>query len=121
MGTTISNGTDTLTPELVDGWEPTREARTIVHTILGSNQGAVTLRPHALRSGTLAIVVGTDAAIATALESLLTAGDVLTLADTEQPTVNMSFVVSGRVEGPRLDDETREVWLIDAEFQEVAS
>ena len=121
MATTISNGTDTLTPELIDGWKPTREARTIVHAILGSNQGAVTLRPHALRSGTLAIVVGTDASLAAAIEGMLCSGDVLTLADNDQPLVGMSFVISGRVEGPRLDDDTREVWLIDADFQEVAS
>jgi hypothetical protein len=119
MATTISNSSDTLTPELVDGWEATRAARTVVHEILGSNEGAVTLRPHALRSGTLAIVVGTDAALAVALEGMLTAGDVLTLASSEQPTIAMSFVVHGDVSS-RLDD-TRKVWLIDAEFQEVAS
>lgn len=119
MATTISNGLDTLTPALVDGWEATREARTIVHDILGTNDAAVTLRPHKLRSGTLAIVVGTDPALAAALEAMLSAGDVLALASTEQTTVAMSFVVSGDVT-LSLDD-TRMVWLLEVDFQEVAA
>ncbi len=118
MSTTISNGDDTLTPALVNGWEATREARTIVHDILGTNEPAVTLRPHKLRSGTLEIVVGTDAVLAAALDGMLSAGDVLTLASTEQP-VGMAFVASGDVK-LSLDD-TRMVWLIEVDFQEVAA
>lgn len=119
MATTISNGTDTLTPDLVNGWEATREARTIVHDILGSSEGAVTLRPHKLRAGTLAIVVGTDAALAGDLEVMLCAGEVLTLESSDKPTIGMSFAVHGDVTS-RLD-ATRKVWLIDADFQEVGS
>lgn len=119
MATTISNGTDTLTPKLINGWEATREARTIVHDILGTNEPAVTLRPQGHRTGKLEIVVGTDASLAASIESMLCAGDLLTLASTERPTLGMSFVVAGDVV-TRLDD-TRQVWLIDAEFREVAS
>lgn len=118
MATTITNGTDTLTPTLIDGWEATREARTIVHQILGSNEPAVTLRPQGLRAGTLEIVVGTDASLAASIEEMLCAGELLALASTSQP-VGMSFVVSGDVT-TRLN-ATRKVWLISAEFQEVVA
>src|SRR5690606_6363938 len=119
MATTISNGTDTLTPELVDGWEAAREGRTLLHTILGSNSPAVTLRASAPRTGTLRIVVGTDPSLAADIEAMLSAGSLLTLASTERAAVNMTFVVSGEVT-TSLDGDTRSVWLIEAEFQEVA-
>jgi len=119
MATTISDGTDTLTPELVDGWEATRAGRTILHTILGSNSPAATVRASAPRTGTLRVVVGTDPSLAADIEAMLSAGKLLTLASTERAAVNMTFVVSGQVT-TSLDSETRSVWLIEAEFQEVA-
>lgn len=119
MATTISNGTDTLTPALVDGWDAERSARTIVHEILGTNEPAVTLRPHGLRTGTLTVVVGTSATLAGQLDDMLRAGDVLTLASTEQPSVGMTFVANGRIRTSL--DATRKVWVIEAEFHEVAT
>lgn len=120
MSTTISNGTNTLTPRLVSGWKHTRESRSIVHDILGTSAPAVTLRPAALRSGTLLVVVGTDDNLVASMEGMFSAGDVLTIASTERPLVDMSFVAVGDVT-VTLDDETRTVWTIEVDFQEVAA
>lgn len=118
MSTTISDGTTTLTPILVDGYESKRESMTIVHTIIGSPEPAVTLRPASMRSGTLSVVVGASRSLALQFEAMLGAGRVCTIADTTVD-VAMSFVVVDELT-VALDDTTRSVWVVSFDFQEVA-
>lgn len=119
MTTTISNGTTALTPQLVDGYEAARESGNLVHSIIGSTEPAITLRPANMRSGELRIVVGSDRALALQFEALLAGGTVCALADTDVD-VAMSFVVTDSI-STELDDETRAVWIVVCGFQEVAA
>lgn len=116
MTTTISDGTDTLTATVMDGYNATRQSRTVLHPILGSNAPAVSLREAALRSGTHRLMFQTLTVAEDAL-AMLGSGYELTLADTDRANVAMTFVVSGdlRLE---LDDETRDLWVIEFEYQE---
>jgi hypothetical protein len=116
--TTISDGTTTLTPLLVLGWSPTREARSRAHPLIGSPNPDVTLRPHASRSGTLRILCEDESAAA-AMEALHTAGLLLTLADPDLASVGMTYAVTGPV-NPELDPQTRRRWVVSADFTEVS-
>lgn len=117
--TTISDGTTTITPLLVTGYESTRQSRNVIHDIIGREDPEVTLRVAGLRTGTLEMLVST-LANALALEALHTPGVVMTLADVDLPGLNMDYVTSGDI-GVQLDDETRDRWLVTVDYQEVAS
>lgn len=51
--TTLTNGTATITPALVLGWETHRTSRTVLHDVLSRSDPEVVLRPSATRAGTL--------------------------------------------------------------------
>lgn len=118
MATIITHSTGVITPEIVNGFEAEREARTIVHTILGRSDPDITLRPFGLRTGTLKLVFATGAEAAAAVTAL-TFPQVLALSDPDVPQVAMSFVITEGSLAPKLDPQTRTVWLIDVPFQEV--
>ncbi|SDT69445.1 hypothetical protein [Jiangella sp. DSM 45060] len=117
MTTTITDGTTTLTPLLVLGWAPARQARTRVHQLLGRPDPDVTLRPHALRAGQLRILCADEVAAA-AMEQMHAAGTVLTLADDDVATAAMAYVVSGQLT-TELDQVTLLRWVVTADFTEV--
>lgn len=120
MTTTIAHVTGVVVPEVVNGFEGTREARTIVHAILGRPDPDVTFRPAGLRTGTLRLVFATGAAAAAA-EAALTVPQVLTLIDNEVPEVGMSFVVAEGDIVTTLDTTTRVVWIVALPFREVTT
>ena len=115
---TFSNGTDTVTPVLIDGFRSESESGTVVQRLIGSEDVAVTLRPATLRTGTFILHMGTDEAAAAAAEDLFRAASLWSLSVTERPTVDMSFVVVGRIVR-ELDGGTRNVWFIRFDWQEV--
>lgn len=115
--TTISDGATTLTPLLVLGWSPVRESRTRVHPLIGRPDPDVTVRPAALRSGTLRILCEDEAAAA-AMEALHAAGAVLTIADDDVTAVSGAYIVSGLL-SVELDPQTRRRWVVSADFTEV--
>lgn len=115
--TTITDGSTTLTPLLVLGWQATREARTRVHQLIGRPDPDVTLRPSAARTGQLRILCASEAD-ATAMEALHAAGFVLTLADDDVAAVGMAYVVSGAL-GVELDPGTLTRWVVTADYTEV--
>jgi len=119
MATTIQ--ADTLGPytvTIMDGWNATRESRAIYHPILGfSPTAVVSLRPARPRSGTMSLVVAEEW-IANNIVLTVCAGLVCRLEDTDRPALNMNFVVVGDTT-LELDDDTRDVWLITIDYQEV--
>lgn len=116
--TTISDGTTTITPILIDGYESNRASRNVVHPILGTNVPAVSLRPAALRTGHLTALVENRAA-AVALESVLAGANLLTFTDTDT-TLSMTFVLGGdgRID-VTLDRNTRRRWTVEFDYVEV--
>lgn len=117
MSTTISDGTTTITPELVLGYEVAQESRNIIHTILGRATPDVTLRFTTLRVGTLQMLFKT-ATEAEEARQLHINPIVFTLESTEIPEADMSYVVSGSI-STVLEDETRKLWTVSVDFQEV--
>ncbi|WP_053205840.1 hypothetical protein [Jiangella muralis] len=116
--TTISDGTTTLTPMLVLGWTPARQARTVAHPMIGRPDPDVTLRPHATRSGQLRILCADEAA-AVAMEAMHASGVLLTLADDDVTSVAMTYAVTGPL-GHELDPVTLVRWIVTADFTEVS-
>jgi len=118
VATTISDGTDTLTATIMDGYSAIRAGRNVVRRVLNSNVPAISLRPAALRRGRHRLVFESESVAEDAAAMLASAAE-LTLADTDRPNVGMTFVVPEggdiRVE---LDDETRDAWIVEFDFQE---
>ena len=117
MTTTVTSGTTTLTPILVDGYRSIREAGNVLHSIIGTEWHAVTLRPARPRAGTLGLLCA-SLADALAMESLHAAAATLSLADTDHSGLAMAYVASGKIE-VELADETRAHWWVRVDFQEI--
>lgn len=118
MASVIIHSTGTITPNVINGFVATREARSIVHTILGRSDPDVTFRPVGLRAGTLTLVFA-DGSAASSAEAALIVPQVLTLTDPDVPEVGMSFVVAEGDIVSRLDDGTQKVWIVEVPFREV--
>lgn len=117
MATTITTGSTTITPLLVTGWQASQESRNIVHTIIGRSSPDVTLKTANMRTGTLEMLFGT-AADADEARTLHVEAAVFTLTSSELSQVNMAYVVAGSISSI-LEDETRRLWTISVDFQEV--
>jgi len=115
---TISNGVDTITPDLVTEYSTSQDARNVYHDILGRADDDVSLSADSLRSGSLALLFE-DRAAAWAARALLAAPDVWTLTDPDVPEVGMTFTRDGALQ-VELDPETRALWLLSVGYQEVA-
>lgn len=117
MTTTLSTSASSLSPETVTGWTSTREANNLIHTIIGRADPDVTMKPAGLRTGTLEMLFLT-LPLALAAESLHAGEGVLHLQDSDHAALEMYYVASGAIE-LELDDETRSLWLLRVDFQEV--
>ena len=121
MSTTITHGDDTITPTLVLGYAADREGQNRVHPIVGSERADVTFRPAKLRRGTLRLGFAGASSETDSLEaeSLHALGGLFMLLSTDRASVEMSYVVDGRITR-ELEDVTRKNWVVSVEFQEVA-
>jgi hypothetical protein len=117
LTTTLSNGTDTIAPDLVDGYESSRTARTLTHDVIGRADPDITLRPADTRKGQLRLVFGDEAAAAAA-EISHAGTSVWTLTTSDLTTIGMRYVVA---EGDvtRILDATRACWIVTVPFREV--
>lgn len=115
--TTISNGSTTITPSLVLGYTARRATRNVVHQVIGRPDPDVTLREAASRTGTLRLLFTTETAAHDAVEALASA-DVWALSEDDLTTIDMRFVASGEIE-KALDDRTRTIWTVTADYTEV--
>jgi hypothetical protein len=115
--TTITDGTTTITPDLVLGWDSTRDARTQVHPVLGRSDPEVTLRPSAVRTGRLQLWF-VEQADAVAAELAHAGTSVWSLnAGPDAPGLP-AYVVSGAVT-LHADGSSLDRWLVEVEYQEV--
>ena len=122
MGTTISHAGGEIEPTAVLGYSADRATANIIHPILGRANPDVTMRPAALRTGTLSMGFHGDAAEldSKTAEDAHATGEVFTLVSTDVETISMSYVVAGAVTR-MLEDESRDAWIVDVEFQEVSA
>ena len=116
--TTLSNGPTVITPHLVLGWDSARESRTHVHPVLGRPDPEVTVRPAALRAGTLRLFFLTYAEAAAAEAAHAEAGVWDLDATPDTPGLVGRYVVAGPL-ALRTDGEAHARWLLEVGFQEV--
>lgn len=120
----ITDGETTITPTVVDGYQADRDARSIVHEILGRSAADVTARPASLRTGTLRLgfVGSTAEEDSKEAEDLHATGALLVFSSSELPTIDMSYVVplGGRITR-ELENTTRAAWMLTVTFQEVSA
>lgn len=116
MTTTLSNGTTTLTPTVVLGWNSEQPTRTQIHPIIGASIPDITTRPALKRSGTLEVLFASETD-AESCRTMHTAAGVFELASTDLDTIDMSYVVAGSVK-LQLDDTITQ-WIVTIGYQEV--
>lgn len=109
----------TVTPLLVDGYEATRDARSVVHEVAGKTFPDVTLRPAGSRRGRLRMLFATETD-ATAAYAALSAQRVFMLTEADLPGIEMRFVIADGEMLIGLDDEGRRRWWVEVPFVEVS-
>lgn len=118
MTTVLSNGDLSSTPIQVLGYTSTRQTGNTLHPILDRVDHDVSLKAAGLRSGTLTFGYSEYLA-AIICESLHAAIGVVTLTDDTVPGISMTYVTSGAIT-VQLEDETRALWTVAIDFQEIA-
>lgn len=119
MTTTITIAGTTYTPTLVDGYESHRRAQSIVHVVIGSATPDVTLRPALMRTGVLRLVFASEAE-SKACETAHAGAVTCQLASTDRASIPMTYVVADGDVVRTLDDQTRNVWILQIPFQEIS-
>jgi len=106
-------------PEVVDGFESSVDSNNIMH-VLANGRTIPVFRTASLRKGTMRLVYGTDETASRAAEVMFASGEYFELDDADRPSIDgMIFAVSGAI-ARQLDDETRDVWIVTVEFEELA-
>jgi len=103
-------------PLLVDGWTEAVESRNIINPIVGGGVD-VTLASAAKRTGSFVLLYGSEDE-ANAAFYLHTLPATFNLSDSDRPTVDLTYVLSGSLERT-LDEESRVLWFVTVNYQEV--
>lgn len=117
MTHTITVGTTVINPIAVEGYEVTRASQNVVHPIPGKPDPDVSLRPAALRSGTITVLFE-DEEDAWIAHQALSLGEVCTFETTTRIGLDMSFVTVDNID-ISLDPTTAAAWRVTFGFQEV--
>jgi hypothetical protein len=117
--TDISDGSTTITPAVVDGYKASRPGRNVTHIILNREDDDVSLMPAGLREGKLTAVFQSRSDAFTLVGMLAAVGS-FTILDDTVTDVGMTFVLEGQAT-IELDDKTRNTWLVEFGFKEVAT
>lgn len=115
MSTITRADAATTSPLAVEGYSTDYEGRSVTHDLIGGGI-AVTAVPQRLRSGTLELLYE-DAADAWAAVALHLSTLTFTLTDPDVPQAGMTYL-PGTV-SPALEDETRFLWTVSVQYQEV--
>lgn len=115
---TISHAGGTIHPDLVLGYQSSRESGNIIHTVPGRSNPDVTLRPARLRTGSLELFFA-DEYDAKAAEDAHANGSTFALVVEDRASVAMFYVVSGSI-SRELDSQTRKRWTVRVDYQEIA-
>lgn len=119
LSITFEGDTYTSTPLEVLGYQATFQGNNIFHQTLAGGLD-VTLVPASLRSGTLEFLFATEfeALQCAYFHNGVTGPLAVQLSDDELATVGMYYVLNGRVT-VTLEDETRSLWKVSVDYQEV--
>lgn len=119
MSTTFTLGASSVVADLVTEYESSRESGNQLHPIIGRTDQDVSLKAAGLRTGSFTAVCP-DLTTALALEALHAGLGVLTLASTELPGLDMTYVTSGAV-SVQPDDQDIRRWSVSVDFAEVSA
>jgi len=114
--TTITSGTTTFTPILIRDYQSTQTSGNLIHELLGGEVD-VTLREASTRSGSLQLLFP-DEATAQACRAAHASAAVFELHQTDATSVEMTYVVDGRLEVAP-DEEAENVWWVTVEYREL--
>lgn len=119
LSASISDGTNTITPQAIVGYQSTRASKNILHDVLGRGDADVTFQPTGLRTGTLTMLFGSQA-LALAGEVFYAAtGGKFVYTDTDFSGLSMTHVPSGNIVVAYLDDTNGQGWTLAVDFTEV--
>lgn len=116
MSTTIGDGTHTISPDAVTGYEANTQSSNIVLK-KANGQVDVSLAADSKRDGTLQLAFTSQSAAWTA-QGYLKAALVFTLTSTDISQLSMSFVRTGAMV-ITLDPTTLNAWTLAVPYQEV--
>lgn len=121
MSATFTDGTTTVSPIQVNGYETARASRNIVHVIIGRADPDVSIQPAGLRRGTLELLFG-NPVDAEACSDLHAESAVFTYTDSDVPGVSMRYVLQDGADlETALDSDAGISWVVKVPYQEVAS
>lgn len=106
----------TVSPALVLGYQTSRSSQNIIHDLIGGGIAVTLIRPRP-RSGTLELFFLTEEVGFDALEKH-GRETTFTLTDSDRASVNMTYALDGTLD-LRLDEATRERWVLSVGYQEV--
>jgi hypothetical protein len=112
---TITDGTTTVTPDLVLQVTSSQAGGSIIHDIIGGGT-VMTQRPARPRSGTLNLFFLTEDE-AEACRALHATGALLTYDEPEHASRHLVYTATNI--SPALDDQTRHRWTVSVDFREV--
>lgn len=113
---TMTRGAVTLTALDVLGWSMTRTSRTVVHDIIGDSEPDVTARPPGLRTGTVRLLVSTEAEAEVIASALAVVGGPWSI---DASVLTMDARVTGDITTTSLTDDGV-MWAVDVGVYEVA-
>jgi hypothetical protein len=120
LSSSISNGTSTVTPSAIVGYQSTRATQNVLHAVIGRGDVDVSFNPTGLRTGTLTMLYST-LALALAAEVFYSAtGGKFVLTDGDfGGALTMTHVPFGNIVVAYLDDTAGQGWTLAVDFQEV--
>ena len=112
-------GAATHTPKFITAYLASRESANVIHeSPAGGAPLAVVLRAAHLRRGTLEALFLTEAA-AKACADDVAGARTFTVNSTTRTTINATCVASGAIV-VELDNDSRDLWLVRVDYQEIA-
>lgn len=120
MSTTIIHSTGTITPVAVEGYKVSRQARTLVHSILNREDDDISLREFGLRSGSFRLVFEGESAALAAYAALCTP-QMLTINNPDVAALGMAFVIADGDVDLEQDSDVANVWRVIVPFREVTA
>jgi hypothetical protein len=117
MATTITTGSTVITPEIITAWNTAQETRNVIHDIIGRQDPDVTLQPASTRNGTLEMVFTNSSDAETARNAFVNGTTFLIESDLTWLD-GLTVVMNGSISAA-LEDTTRNLWTISADFVEV--
>ncbi|WP_294947692.1 hypothetical protein [uncultured Microbacterium sp.] len=119
----ITSGATVIAPTMILGYESSRPTRTLIHDVPGRSDPDATLRPAGLRKGrmTLGFAGPSAESDSASAESVLAGAVAFVLTSPDRASVSMRFVLpDGGALSRVLDPETRDAWMVEFDWQEVA-